>query len=306
MEHAPSAARRMWRLFEPIHAVVYFSPEPIEALRTAGYRGFWMGYFAGRAAPLGPVGPDLVHALFHNFTFGRVARALPDAWALAPPEAALEARSTGAVAALRRHLGRPGQGVVPEATLARAADLAEAAVRAAPAEGRPLFAANRAVPTSADPLARLWQAVTALREHRGDGHVAALVAAGVGGREAHVLHALASGSPRETYETSRGFDEQEWAQTTAGLRSRGLVDGHEPGADALTPAGRALKDEVERRTDELACAAFGAMTRAELDALAASLAPVTAAVLAAGEIPTRSPIGLDLGDSAAAAAAARA
>ena len=69
--------REAWRLLEPIHAVVYFSPEPLGALRAAGYRGYWMGYFAGRAAPLGAVGPDVVHALFYNFSRERVAKALP-------------------------------------------------------------------------------------------------------------------------------------------------------------------------------------------------------------------------------------
>src|SRR5688500_14287432 len=98
-------ARDLWRLLEPIHAVTYFSPEPLAALREVGYRGFWMGYFAGRAAPLGAASAELVHTVFYNFTFDHVARALPDAWAFAPPEAALDARSTGSVAALRRHLG---------------------------------------------------------------------------------------------------------------------------------------------------------------------------------------------------------
>ncbi|MFQ6231024.1 helix-turn-helix domain-containing protein, partial [Nocardia sp. NPDC002869] len=64
----PAFARQAWRLLEPLHAVTYFSPEPLQALKAAGYRGFWMGYFAGRAAPLGAAGPEVVHALFYNFT----------------------------------------------------------------------------------------------------------------------------------------------------------------------------------------------------------------------------------------------
>jgi hypothetical protein len=69
MEHVHVTSRDFWRLLEPIHAVVYFAPEPLAALRAAGYRGFWMGYFAGRAAPLGAASPELVHALFYNFDF---------------------------------------------------------------------------------------------------------------------------------------------------------------------------------------------------------------------------------------------
>src|SRR6185437_12752451 len=76
-------ARRFWQLVEPLHAVVYFAPEPIAAMRAAGYRGYWMGYFAHRSAPLGVVAPEVVHALFYNFSWERVSGALPDAWSFA-------------------------------------------------------------------------------------------------------------------------------------------------------------------------------------------------------------------------------
>ena len=114
-------ARNVWRRLEPLHAVTYFAAEPLAALADAGYRGFWMGYFAGRAAPLGPVGPDVVGALFYNFAPSRVARALPDAWAIAPPAAALDARRTGSVAALRRALGPDADGPAVEEAAALAA-----------------------------------------------------------------------------------------------------------------------------------------------------------------------------------------
>ncbi len=51
-------ARRLWSRLEPIHVVTYFSPEARAELSAAGYKGFWMGYFAGRAAPMGPVGAE--------------------------------------------------------------------------------------------------------------------------------------------------------------------------------------------------------------------------------------------------------
>ena len=91
MSRDPSVARKLWQRLELVHAVTYFAPEAIGALRDVGYRGFWMGYFAGRAAPLGAAGPQVVGALFYNFAPSRVSRALPDAWGFAPPEAALEA-----------------------------------------------------------------------------------------------------------------------------------------------------------------------------------------------------------------------
>src|ERR1700735_2793126 len=99
-------ARRLWSRLEPIHVVTYFSPEVRAALSGAGYKGFWMGYFAGRAAPMGPVGPEVVFATFYNFSIAHVSRAIPDAWTFAPPSAALEARERGSAAALRRAVAR--------------------------------------------------------------------------------------------------------------------------------------------------------------------------------------------------------
>lgn len=280
------AARELWKLLEPIHAVTYFSPEPLGALKQAGYRGFWMGYFAGRAAPLGTASPELVQALFHNFAPGHVARALPDAWSYAPPAVALDARLQGSAATLRRVLGERAD--APE--VARAAELATLAAVDAPLEGRALYAANRALPVPEDPLERLWHAATLLREHRGDGHVAALTVAGIGGREAHVLHALATGTPTEVYASARNLGPKEWDAILDGFRARGLLDD----AGALSGAGRRLKVAVEQQTDDLAAPALKSLSDDELAELMAALRPVAAAVVAAGEIPTKSPMGLDL------------
>lgn len=286
MPSAGASARDLWRLLEPIHAVTYFSPEPLAALKQAGYRGFWMGYFAGRAAPLGPASAELVHALFYNFAFDHVARAVPDAWGFAPPEVALAARGEGSVAALRRQLGELAAG--PE--VRRAAELAGRAAAAAPLEGRPLYAANRALPEPGEPLALLWHAATLLREHRGDGHVVALASAAIGGRESHVFHALASGTPAEVYAAARNLGAEEWTAIVDGLRGRGLVDPD----GTLSDAGREAKRAVEDVTDRLAWTAYDALSDAEVAELVRVLRPLTAAVVAAGEIPARSPMGLDL------------
>lgn len=286
MDSSPS--RALWRLLEPLHAVTYFSPEPLDALRAAGYRGFWMGYFAGRAAPLGAVGPDVVEAVFANFAPARVARALPAAWDFAPPAAALAAREQGSAAALRRVLG--------EAHLADRAPVLEVAVglleqvvAAAPVAGRPLFAANRAVPAAPDPLVRLWQLATLLREHRGDGHVAALVAAGVGGRESHVLHALATDTPAEVYRTARDFDDAEWQDHLRSLGERGWVR-----EGRLTAEGRAAKAAIEQATDLAADPPFAVLAPAELAELRTLLHPLAGRVAASGDLPLDSPMGLDL------------
>lgn len=272
-------------LLEPIHAVTYFSPEPLGALKEAGYRGFWMGYFAGRGAPLGEASAELVHALFYNFTEEHVARALPDAWGFARPAAALGARLDGSVAALRRMLGEAADS--PD--VASAADLAMQAADHAPAAGRALFAANRSLTVPEDPLARLWHAATLLREHRGDGHVAVLTAAGISGREAHVLHALTSDTPAEVYAAARGLGAEEWELLCDALGRRGLVaDGR------ITELGQTVKTVVEEQTDRLAATAYEGLSRAEIDELFALLRPLARAVVASGDIPTKTPIGIDL------------
>ncbi|GGU38063.1 SCO6745 family protein [Nocardioides albus] len=285
-------ARRLWKLLEPIHAVGYFSPEPIALLKEAGYRGYWMGYFAARSAPLGVVPAEVVHAVFYNFAFSHVSRAIPDAWGFAPPEVAHAARRSGAVAALRRQLGP----LADSDDLARAADLASRAAQAASLEGRPLYAALRSFPVADDPLTLLWDAATLLREHRGDGHVASLLTAGIGGRESHVFHALATGISPSVYATSRNIHESEWDSLVSGLRARGLVT---DSGDSLTDLGRETKVGIESRTDALAAAAYAALDPAEVDDLIEQLRPLTKSVLASGEIPSQSPMGLNLDDTTA-------
>src|SRR5450759_1537060 len=177
METAAVAARRMWRLFEPVHTVTYFAPQALEAFTAAGLRGFWRGYFAGRAAPIGAVGAPPVIACFFNCAPPMVARARPGVWELITPGDALRVRSDGAVAALRRLLGVPAGSAPPE-QVGAAADMLAGVIEGLDMAGRPLGAPNADLPVPDEPLARLWHAATVLREHRGDGHVAALVAAG--------------------------------------------------------------------------------------------------------------------------------
>lgn len=293
MNHAqPALARRLWLLLEPLHAVTYFSPEPARELSDAGYRGFWMGYVAARSAPLGRATPDLVEAVFYNFSRRRIRAALPDAWALAPPEAALSARSRGATLALQRLLPRRRA-----EDLRRATSILRAASAHAPREGRALFAANAGLPEDdgtgpGDPdgaaLAALWHQCTLLREHRGDGHVAVLLTEGISGRAAHVLHALTAGIDREVYRAGRDMEDQEWADLLDQLRQRGLVDAQ----GAASEAGRRLAAYVEERTDMLAATAYDGLRPAEVDDLVAILTPWAAAIRASGDIPAHNPIGM--------------
>jgi Helix-turn-helix family len=271
MSHPEPVARRMYDLVEPIGLVPYLAEGSDEALMSLGLRNQWDAYFAGRAAPLGRSVPaEVVHAVFYTFAPGGVARQLPRVWDLTTPEAALAARERGCVAALRRILGD----LVDGPGFACVGDLLLAAAVSAPVEGRALYAALRAVPVPREPVARLWHAATLLREHRGDGHTVALVAEGVGGTEAHVLHALSTDMPAEEFGRVSHLPAAQLSAVIDGMRVRGLV-----GADGwLTAAGRATKERVEALTDRLAEAPYNALSPSELDRLAADLEPISAAV----------------------------
>ena len=274
MQHLEPIARRMHRLVEPISLVTFFSDEPNDALMALGFRNYWDGYFAARAAPLGLVPAEVVHAAFYNFADGEVARHIPRVWDTATPEAAFAARQQGCVAALRRILGELADGP----GLARAADLATSAATSAPTEGRVMYAGLRALPLPEEPVARLYHAATLLREHRGDGHIAALVTAGIGGTEAHVLHALSEGTPAEKFGRVHHLPAAQLAAVVDGMRARGLIDG----SGWLTDAGRTTKERIESLTDELAAPPYDSLQPSELAQLITDLEPIAAALDAVG------------------------
>ena len=293
-------ARSMWTLFEPIHAVTYFAAEARSAYEQAGLRGFWRGYFAGRAAPLGVAGAAVVAASFFNFAPAFVARAIPGVWELITPEEALRVRLAGAAEGLGRLLaGR-------EAEAAAAAGLLWRAIGELDFSGRVLAAANAAlpVPSGADAassgssaasgssaslaaagLGRLWQAATLLREHRGDGHFAALAAADIDGCEAVVLRCCLD-LRREDMQPVRGWTDEAWDGALSRLAARGWV-----GADgALTSAGREAHAAVEDTTDRAASRPWARLGPEATAEIAAALTPLARACATA--LPYPSPIGV--------------
>ena len=267
-------ARAIWQLIEPIHAVTYFAPACEDSMNELGLKGFWMGYFAARSAPLGAVNPAVVEATFYNFAPRLVHRALPDAWAIAGPDAVLDARATGAAIALRQ--------AVPDIdeTAARVLPLLESVARAADCAGRPLGAANQSLDLRTDPVERLWQACTTLREHRGDGHVAALVAAGIGGIEAHLLGIGAGRVPRAV-QLARGWSDEEWQTAEHRVADRGL--------DTMATA----YERVEQVTDEISAQPYtDGLTESGIDLLTTLLPRITKPLLATGVLPFPNPIGI--------------
>jgi Helix-turn-helix family len=228
--------------------------------------------------------------MFYNFTTTRIAKALPAAWQIAGPAAALTARLDSAVAALRR------SGVVDGEATRTAAELAAQAARTAPLDGRPLYAANRALDWPDEPVAKLWHAVTLLREQRGDAHVAILVGEGITGRQCNVLqaagvarHARCScGAVTTTMSSGRC--------TASSCASAGCSM---PGGSSPRRAGGSSR---RSRTAPMPLTALDGLTDAEVETLFRTLTPITRQVVAAGDVPAATPMGLrrdDLDDDSA-------
>lgn len=268
-------ARKCWRTLEPYHGLVYFAPEPTAAYDRVGLDRK-AHYFASRAAAMGAVGAEVVVATFYNFHPSLVhAAALPDAWSKAAPAAVLQARLEGIDAALRRALGD----AVESTEVKEAAELAaNAAAAAGPPAGRPLFAAHAALPWPDEPRLQLWHAITLLREFRGDGHIAALVAHGIGPCEALVTHAASGAVSRDALRGSRAWPDDEWSAAEESLRSRGWLDGD----GAFTEAGEQGRQAVENLTDELALAPWHVLGEENCARLRSLVRPFSVAITEAG------------------------
>jgi hypothetical protein len=236
---------RAYRAVEPLHNHVYFAPETEQHLTAVGLRPGRMCYFAGRAAPMGPVGPGVVTATFYNFSPDLVARHIPRAWSLASTEDILAARLAAARASLTRLLGGPE--AVRAQEIAELAELLREACSVLTPEGRPLYAGHADLPWPEEPLLQIWHGASLLREYRGDGHLTALALADLSGLEALISHtATGRGFLPEVARVGRGWTEEQWAAGCAALSDRGLLD-----EDGLTDAGRDLRERLEAETDVL-------------------------------------------------------
>jgi hypothetical protein len=280
-----SLARALWQYGEPVHAIAYYAPERRAATDALGVKGGWMSYFGCRAAPLGAATTPVVTALFYVFHPHMVGRAIPDVWGCATPEALLDARLVSIDQAMRRVLGDEA---VASSSVERAADLAARAIAGCDMAGRPLGAANQAVPEPEEPHLRLWQALTALREHRGDGHVDRLVDAEVTPCEALVLQAATGRSPEDGLRSNRGWSTDEWSAAAASLMSRGLMD-----RDLrITSAGNEVRQTIEDGTDRLAAPIISAIGDAGADELVTLLRPLAEAVMTNRAVPAHNNMGV--------------
>ena len=271
-------ARTTWRTCEPVHAMVYFAREAAEEYTALGYdvkANRAAGYFPARAAALGAVGPGAVQATFFNFSRLAVEFGMAGAWDIASPAQVTAARVRGADRALRRLLGDrvDGPDVVEAVALVR-----DAAAGCTP-YGRPLYAAHADLAWPEEPHTQLWHGIGLLREFRGDGHVAALVGAGVSGLEAAVMHAAMHQSwSRKGLQATRAYSDEEWDAAAAGLRERGWLDAD----DELTEAGAASRQAVEDLTDDLALPAWERIGAEGCARLRELVAPLSKAVIDGG------------------------
>lgn len=285
MAEDPGFARHMWHQLEPVHAPFWYSPEVFEEAATLGYQVDirWPSYFAWRSSPLGAAGSDLVAAAFYSFSPRMVAEYVPAAWAVAPREQVLEARLRAVDRLYRALLA----GKVDGPELTEAANLAREAAELASTAGRPLAAANADLPWADQPHQILWQAINLLREHRGDGHVAALLTGGLDPCEALVSFAAVGAASVETF-ASRGWTEDEWTAAHDRLATRGLIT---PDGQA-TEQGRDLRDTIERITDDLAYAPWRALGKEKADRLAELTMPILVAAIESGLLPAQNTLGI--------------
>ncbi|MFE9835853.1 hypothetical protein ACFYP4_12015 [Streptomyces sp. NPDC005551] len=244
------AGRRCHNVLNPLHSTHYFSPDLGREMAAIGLGNERGAYFATRAAAMGAVGAGTVTATFYNFRHELVAEHVPGVWRTASPDAVLAARTRAVDATLRRLLGDE---LIASEVVAEAAELALRAAEACTRTARPLYAAHADLPVPGEPHLALWHAATLLREHRGDGHLAVLLAADLDPVEALVSHtATGKGmAPRWALGT-RGWSREDWEAAANRLRERGLLDAK----GELTDAGTALRQSVEADTDRLDLAPY--------------------------------------------------
>lgn len=249
--------RAVHTVTELVHAIAYLCPDVQGEFEALGLEPRGQGYVAGRAAPMGAVGPELAIATFYNFNPALHRYALPAAWEIAGPDEVLAARFRG-VQAVYERVEAPTEG------LDELTGLALRAAEGLDLSGRPLAAANAAVELPEQPFARAWQALTVLREFRGDGHIAALVVAELGPVDALALYAAWQSTVSDRFlKASRGWDDEVWAAAEGRLRDRGWM-----AADGtLTPEGVRERNAVEEMTDRLAAAPYETLGRDDTERL---------------------------------------
>ncbi len=275
----PQTAGRAARQLETLHALCYFAPEVEAEIVELGMRPGRASYFAQRSAAMGRVGAGTVTATFFVFNPALVAKLVPACWDAVEPEAVLAARLRGVDKAYRRLVGDEA---LTDPGLAEAADLLRQAVTACDPAGRPLYAGHADLAWPEEPHLALWHGLTLLREYRGDGHIAALLSAGLTGLEALVSHTVTgTGFTVPAAQLTRAWSEEQWGAACASLTERGLLDE----THTLTADGEALRASIEAATDEMAVAPWDVIGEDGVKRLKEVGIPLVKTMLANGVYP---------------------
>ncbi|MFG2639953.1 hypothetical protein ACGFYP_03080 [Streptomyces sp. NPDC048370] len=280
----PRAGRRCHHMLNPMHSTVYFSPDLDTEFQALGFEDPSAMRLASRSAAMGAVGAGTVAAAFYNYNVELLARHLPAVWDIASPAEVGAARLRAVDTTLRRLLGEEA---IASAEMAEAAELALRATEACTRHARPLYSAHADLPVPEAPHLRYWHAATLLREHRGDGHLAALLTVGLDPLEAMVSH-TATGlgmNPRWALGT-RGWGRADWDAAAERLRDRGVIDAE----GELTAEGKALRETLEEQTDRLDTAPYEHLGAAGVERLTELGKAFRNAAFLAGAFPA------DLGD----------
>jgi len=249
---AAGPARRLRDAFEPVAMHAVWSPLVHERMEARGF-DFFQTYVWGRACVMGEPSGAVVAAAFAAFEPGMISGIYDQARSAMSQTDAFDITFGSTAESLRSVLGDNQADAV-----GAVGDRLAGVVAELDATGRPLFAGVASLDQPDDPFATLFQASLALREHRGDAHIASYIGAGFDPIEMNVLTELWLGYPLGEYSGTRAWPEDATAAALDGLRDRGLLDG-----DALTPAGTAARAAIEAATD--------AMEQPVVDALGAEL-----------------------------------
>ncbi len=284
--------RSTWRSTEAIHGMIYFMPDTNETYAKVGVSHPRAGYFASRVAALGSASAELTIATFYNFSPRLIRKHIPMVWDNTTPHAMLTARLEAVDSSLRRAFG---DAMLASAELVELSEIVrEAALVACESpEGRALFAGHAALPWPDEPHLVLWHAQTLVREHRGDGHIAALTCEGLSGLEALISHAASGDVPTKILQATRAWTDDQWSAAAATMVDRGLVlnnTNEERGSRGVpvggvltfTDAGREQRDRIEATTDRLAAAPYEALGLDRCDRWRELGKPFSQAVVDAG------------------------
>lgn len=242
-----SPGRRLRDAIEPLATICFWSEPAYDEYAALGL-DFLQGYVCSRGSVLGAAEPGVVAAAFGVFEPGLVRDVFAAGLEVCSVADVRAAKERGAVSALRACLGDDTDDLDDVVSVLRRA------AEAADPTGRALHAGLASLPWPTDPVGALWHACTILREHRGDGHLAALVAAGIDGVQANQLTELWVGWDPLAYTASRAWSPERMDAAAHALEARGWVaDG------VLTDEGRRVRRDLEEATDRAALAVVGAL-----------------------------------------------